>query len=146
MKKWEIEEVEKILEGITPGEWLVEERTVYALSHAGYRKGEEQFQNRFYAGLQVGFLDDGSRTPLTELLSNARFIAAAPSIIRSLLTQLKEVKNRVDLQTVLAYEAGQQDTARECAEIAYEKTRYLSCSNNGHGIADEIRQKFNVEG
>ncbi|MEX3933323.1 hypothetical protein AB4Y32_16220 [Paraburkholderia phymatum] len=38
----------------TPGPYLRTGTTVYALQHAGWRKGEEQFCNRIYANVQRG--------------------------------------------------------------------------------------------
>ena len=63
----------------TPGPWKLEERSIYALQHAGWRKGEEQFENRFYASVQAG-----RGTPTEELEANARLIAAAPELLHEL--------------------------------------------------------------
>lgn len=41
-------ELKKLAEVATQGEWLAEGRTVYSLMHFGWRKGEEQFKNRFW--------------------------------------------------------------------------------------------------
>jgi hypothetical protein len=61
--------------------WLREDRTVYALQHAGFRKGIEQFQNRWSFHVQGG---PGS-TP-GELVAVARAAAAAPALIDALRT------------------------------------------------------------
>lgn len=67
-----------------PGEWLHTDRTVYALQHAGWKKGVEQFENRFYCGIQ-----HGRGTPEIELEANAAYIAAAnPAAILELLAEL----------------------------------------------------------
>ncbi len=63
----------------TQGEWLVAETTVYCLEHAGWRKGVEQFRNRFYAGV-YGHRD----TPKEETEANIRLIAAAPELLEAL--------------------------------------------------------------
>lgn len=61
----------------TKGPWLLtgDERMVYALQSAGYRKGIEQFENRFDVCVQ------GPHCDLTELRANARLIAAAPELL-----------------------------------------------------------------
>ncbi|MHC3750731.1 hypothetical protein ACYKDZ_17825 [Stutzerimonas stutzeri] len=53
----------------TPGPWLVEGRTVYALNDDGY--------NRFSALVQ------DAHTPGDELEANARLIAAAPDLLEA---------------------------------------------------------------
>ncbi len=57
----------------TPGPWSLEDRTVYALEHHGWRKGVETFRNRFHASV----------TPTentAETKANACLIAAAPDL------------------------------------------------------------------
>lgn len=67
----------------TPGPWLREGNTVYALMHAGWRKGGEQFKNRFSAYVQADreCSDD-------EHEANARLIAAAPELLEALRDML----------------------------------------------------------
>lgn len=54
----------------TPGPWMVEGRTVYALNEDGY--------NRFSALVQ------DAHTPGDELEANAQLIAAAPELLEAL--------------------------------------------------------------
>lgn len=37
----------------TPGPWLRDGNMIYSLMHAGWRKGEELFKNRFHAYVQA---------------------------------------------------------------------------------------------
>lgn len=57
----------------TPGPWFRDGKTVYALMHAGWRKGVELFKNRFYASVQRD-----AECSEEEAEANARLIAAAP--------------------------------------------------------------------
>jgi hypothetical protein len=61
----------------TPGPWKREGANVYALQHHGWRKGEEQFCNRFFAQVM------DSHTPKNELEANARLISAAPELLEA---------------------------------------------------------------
>ena len=78
--------------GHTPGPWERQERTVYALQPHGFRKGEQQFSNRFSANVQGGRDADGNVTPEAELEAHARLIAAAPA----LLGKLDEAKRSLE--------------------------------------------------
>jgi len=60
----------------TPGPWLIQNTTVYALMHDSYKKDVEQFRNRFYASVQK----DRECTE-EEATANARLIAAAPELL-----------------------------------------------------------------
>lgn len=62
----------------TPGPWLREGNTIYALMRDGWRKGIEQFRNRFLTQVQVevSCSDD-------EREANARLIAAYSVIDRA---------------------------------------------------------------
>ena len=69
----------------TPGPWKVgeDEPFVYALNNAG--------TNRFFAGVQAGWLTEGGtnkptdvRTSHDEIMANARLIAAAPDLLEAL--------------------------------------------------------------
>lgn len=80
--------LKELAQKATPGEWLHTDRTVYALQHAGWRKGVEQFENRFYCGIQ-----HGRGTPEIELEANAAYIAAAnPAAILELLAELETLE------------------------------------------------------
>ncbi len=75
------------MSGHTPGPWLREGYLVYALQHHGWRRGVEQFENRFHAHIET------HRTaPADEAESNTRLIAAAPE----LLDVLREVLSNDD--------------------------------------------------
>lgn len=89
----------------TQGPWLITECTVYALMHAGYKKGIEQFKNRFYCHIQRD-----KDCSLEEALANARLIAAAPDLLEALDSWL----NAYD-------DADSWMKCREDAKIAYEK-------------------------
>lgn len=57
----------------TPGPWERNHTTIYALEHHGWRKGKEEFRNRF--SIQV---IPGPAIPPEEIQANARLIEAAP--------------------------------------------------------------------
>jgi hypothetical protein len=59
----------------TPGEWIAEGCTIYALNDNGY--------NRFDARVQRGYTDD-AKTSESELEANATLIAAAPNLAQKL--------------------------------------------------------------
>lgn len=63
----------------TPGPWLREGNTVYALMHFGFRKGVEQFKNRFWAGVYKD-----REVSEEEREANAILIAAAPELLEAL--------------------------------------------------------------
>ena len=63
----------------TPGPWLIQGKTVYALMHHGWRKGVEQLKNRFYASVYVDRECDEK-----EAEANVRLIAAAPDLLEAL--------------------------------------------------------------
>lgn len=65
----------------TEGTWIVEGRTIYALEHHGWRKGVEQFHNRFSAHVQ-GY----NTVPEEELVANARLMGAAKDLLEALET------------------------------------------------------------
>lgn len=62
----------------TPGPWLAERQTVYALDERGE-------VNRFSCNMQTGYRVHSSfhkvRTDETEMAANARLIAAAPDLL-----------------------------------------------------------------
>lgn len=67
----------------TPGPWLREGTSVYALQQDGWRKGEPCMVNRFYAQVQFGRAG-GELTPHEEVEANARLISAAPELLEAL--------------------------------------------------------------
>jgi len=69
----------------TPGPWLREDRLIYSLQSAGFKKGKEQFENRFGAV----FLP-GKTCPIEEVEANARLAQAAPEMYE-LLKQAREI-------------------------------------------------------
>lgn len=69
----------------TPGPYLREDRTIYALEHAGWRKGKELFQNRFYAGFQ-----GGPNTPKEEVEATAAYFQVAANNFDALVKALEE--------------------------------------------------------
>ncbi len=83
--KWTEEEIRRLLEEITPGEWKCNQTTIdHAITHwhvTGPRHGS------IYPICNHTIEENPSGS---EQLANAQFIAAAPSIIHSLLQQLHE--------------------------------------------------------
>ena len=77
----------------TQGEWKQEGRTIYALMHEGWRRGVENFKNRFY--LQVQFDHD---CPESEAEANATHIATSnPATVLSLLDALDKAEKDRDV-------------------------------------------------
>lgn len=77
----------------TDGPWLRENATVYALMHSGWRKGVEEFKNRFSCHVQH---DQKDSTP-EEAKANARRIASVPEMEAALLAahELADVSDEV---------------------------------------------------
>lgn len=70
----------------TPAPWFIEGKTVYALEHYGWKKGVEQFCNRFTVSIGRGQSNaDG------ELEANARLIAAAPELLAACIEFVRKV-------------------------------------------------------
>jgi hypothetical protein len=63
----------------TPGPWLRIGTTVYALMHDGWKRGVEQFKNRFTVQVQRDRECSGE-----EAEADARLIAAAPEMLEAL--------------------------------------------------------------
>lgn len=61
--------------GATPGPYLIEGRTVYALEHAGWARGAELVRNRFSAQVQA------AHTPESEVVAVATLFHAAPDLL-----------------------------------------------------------------
>ena len=68
----------------TPGPYLRTGTTIYALQHAGWRKGEEQFCNRTYANVQRG-----PGCSLEEAEAVAALFQAAPDLLEALQEMVK---------------------------------------------------------
>lgn len=65
-------------EGFTPGPWLLQETTVYALN-------EERIPvNRFTARIDSGWRNAESRISRNEVEANAQLIAASPDLLEAL--------------------------------------------------------------
>lgn len=62
----------------TPGPWLLEDRTVYALN------SDSSPVNRFWSQVERGWADQRERTSFEEAEANARLIAAAPDLLEAL--------------------------------------------------------------
>jgi hypothetical protein len=63
----------------TPGPWARIGTTVYALMHDGWKRGVEQFKNRFTVQVQRD-----RECSEEEAEANARLIAAAPDLLEAL--------------------------------------------------------------
>lgn len=63
----------------TPGPWLRIGAFVYALMHAGWRRGEEQFKNRI--NIQISADRD---CPIEELEAVVALVQAAPDLLEAL--------------------------------------------------------------
>ena len=62
----------------TPGPYLIDGNTIYALEHHGWRKGEETFHNRFYA-----YVYPERNCPSEEAEAVAKLFAAAPEMLEA---------------------------------------------------------------
>lgn len=82
------------MSGHTPGPWECDGATVFAVEHHGWRKGVEQFHNRFYAGVQRG-----PYTPAAELVANAKLISAAPDLLAALRDLADDIDERFDMES-----------------------------------------------
>lgn len=76
----------------TPAPWFVEGTTVYALEHYGWKKGEEQFCNRFTASVQRGQKENKD-----ELLANAQLISSAPELLEALQWYIENDDVRLEM-------------------------------------------------
>lgn len=64
----------------TPGQWLRVGNFVYELEHAGYRKGVEQFRNRF----SISVNNDNQALSAGEIEAIARKVQALPKLFAAL--------------------------------------------------------------
>jgi hypothetical protein len=80
----------------TPGPWLKEGHTIYTLVHFGWRKGVEQFKNRFWASVYKDV-----ECPEEERQANVDFIAAAnPAAILALLDEMAELRKDAEWRPI----------------------------------------------
>ena len=98
----------------TPGPWLLTKGTVYALNDDG--------TNRFYAGVQGGFIYQTRNftvpTPGYEIEANARLMCAAPQLLEALISTI----NYLELLDDRSMSVKLIETARELiAEVTGEK-------------------------
>ena len=135
--KYSPEEIKKMLEGITQGEWGTKE-------NGG--KGE-----------LIGVTSTNSSWFIAEevLERDARFIAAAPNIIRDLLAENERLSalaatHLADQELLVGQE--RKRVARECAEIA-EKLRHQNWASESEdwvdgtmAVSNAIRTRYGVEG
>jgi len=84
--------------------WIREGCTVYAQEHYGWARGVEEFQNRFYMGVQ-----GPHTTPKAELEAVAMLTASAP-VLYAALKQIGAIPNKSD--------GGDWDEIEEAREIA----------------------------
>jgi hypothetical protein len=82
----------------TPGPWLRDGKTIYALMHAGWRKGVEQFKNRFYCSVYGDKDCDDDEWEAT-----ARLIASAPDLLEACRVAMKGLAIYADLHPESAY-------------------------------------------
>lgn len=75
----------------TPGPWLRDGRTVYALTHDGWRNGVEQFRNRFYANVQPD-----RECGEDEAVANPALIVRAVNSHDALIAALEDCKRRIE--------------------------------------------------
>ena len=70
----------------TPGPWLIQGNTVYALMHHVWRKGVELFKNRF--SVQLSFDSSCSKE---EIEATKQLIAAAPDLLDALQSIIEDI-------------------------------------------------------
>ncbi|EZP51437.1 hypothetical protein [Delftia sp. RIT313] len=103
-----------------PGPWLSEGNWTYTLQHAGWRRGEEQFENRLFAQVQPG-----RNSSLAEANPIASLFAEAGNVFHETgLTPRQLVEQRDAL----------------LAEIEREYTELSDFQNEWHGRNTEAGQ------
>lgn len=101
----------------TPGPWQVDGQTIYALMHHGWRKGVEQFRNRFYVHVQAD-----KECPDEEHEANVSLIAAAPDLLAALQALLVETRHLDDAGPLgQEYQSDALESAIKASDAAIEK-------------------------
>lgn len=75
----------------TPGPWLIEDRTIYALQPWGWRNGVQQVCNRFYATV-YGQTMCGNGPTKEEVDANAALIVAAVNALPGLCAEVEALR------------------------------------------------------
>jgi hypothetical protein len=133
----DLDKLEALLSATTPGEWLLVDRTVYSLEHDGWRKGVEQFRNRFSCSISR----DGSGAPEDELVANAEFIVAAKHAMPALIALARRA-------APLAHPIGQvkQERAQLSGALEAIAQSWDECICDGIGedreIGTVLREQF----
>lgn len=81
----------------TPGPWLLQETTVYALND------ERTPVNRFTASIDSGWLNEKARISREEVHANARLISAAPELLEALKCLASIVDKMGDMADVFIH-------------------------------------------
>lgn len=89
MTKQQAEAARARCDAATPGPWLIEGLTVYALQFYRWCKGKEEFANRFSFSVQPGFDQNRKMTPMPEQVANADFAANARTDLPDALDMLE---------------------------------------------------------
>jgi len=98
--------VHPLLEGVTPGEYIIDGSSIFVLNEDGTNRISAQVQR----GWENQWKDGGSRTTNEEVEAVARLFRAAPSLAAEnalLVERLKEAKQL--LEWVREYGEGQKD-------------------------------------
>lgn len=77
----------------TPGPWLRSGRTIYALMHAGWRKGAEQFKNRITITVQHNY-----ECSEAEAEACACLVEASPDLLESNKAMLAALEDLCEIR------------------------------------------------
>ena len=114
------QKLRQLAEAATPGTWLKEGHTIYSLMHFGWRKGVEQFKNRFWTAV---YKDNDC--PEEERQANVDFIASAnPAAILAMLDELQTLRSERTAWRVTAENA---EAAVKQARIDALEEAKLAC-------------------
>ena len=92
----------------TPGPWLRDGNTIYALMHDGWRKGVELFRNRFFAQVHSDVSCDAE-----EAIANASLMSAAPIMLQALKEAVPHLEYMAGGMTHAGWKTKE---AQECLE------------------------------